>query len=175
LRIDDPHLFRDKADLQSRIQIWRERYPWLDDWCLTEATHAWGNSILIFYNLEKPALGEFSDQRLIMANNGFAAPQVVQQFVPFETIVPPLARGLTITHPAAIKPLNDTSLSEFALQFCGVFLLSSLVRYRPQIWQHALSHTALEHRAADDRALSLIESFLQHVLSDFPALVEHVI
>jgi hypothetical protein len=40
LRIDDPHLFRDKADLQSRIQIWRERYPWLDDWCLRQSDHA---------------------------------------------------------------------------------------------------------------------------------------
>jgi hypothetical protein len=178
LRIDDPYLFQDKVDLQSRIRVWRERYPWLDSWCLTEATHGWGNSILIFYNLEKPALGEFSDQRLIVANNGFASPEDIQSFqsfIPFDAIVPPLAGGLTTTHPTTIQPLSGTSLSEFALQFCGAFLLSSLVRYRPNVWQHALSHTALEHRAADDHALSLIESFLQQILTDFPTLVEHVI
>lgn len=175
LRIDDPHLFRDKADLRLRVQVWRERYPWLNDWCFTEAMHAWGNSILHFYNLEKPAIGEFSDERLVAANNGFAAPQDVQRFIPFETIVPPLTGGLTTTHPATIQPLNGTSLSEFALQFCGAFLLSSLVRYRPNVWQHALSHAALEHRGADDRALSLIELFLQLALGEFPTLVEHVI
>jgi hypothetical protein len=177
LRIDDPHLFRDKADLQSRVQVLRERYPWLDGWYLTEATHAWGNSILMFSNHEKSVLGEFSDQRLVAANNGFAAPEDIhsQQFIPFETIVPALAGGLTVTHPTTIQPLNGTSLSEFALQYCGAFLLSSLVRYRPQLWQHALTHTVLENRAADDRALSLIELFLQKILSDFPTMVERVI
>jgi YaaC-like Protein len=177
LRIDDPYLFRDKADLQSRVQVLRTRYPWLDGWCLSEATHAWGNSILVFSNLEKSALSEFSDQRLVMANNGFAAPEDIhgQQFIPFGTIVPALAGGLIVTHPTTIQPLHGTSLSEYSLQFCGAFLLSSLVRYRPQLWQHALSHTALENRAADDRALSLIELFLQRVLGDFPAMVEHVI
>ena len=175
LRIDDPHLFRDKEDLQTRVRLWRERYPWLDDWCFTEATHAWGNSILLFYNQEKPALGEFSDRRLVAAANGFASPQSHQPFIRFESIVPALAGGLTVTHPTTIQPLNGVLLSEFSLQFCGAFLLSSLVRYRPQLWQHALSHTALEHRVVDDRALSLIEAFLHQTLSEFPSLVEHVI
>lgn len=66
-------------------------------------------------------------------------------------------------------------LSEFALQFCAAFILSSLVRYRPQIWQHALSHSASEDHPTDDRALSLIEKFLEIVLADFPKLVEKAI
>ena len=175
LRIDDPYLFQDRDDLRLRIGGWRERYPWLNNWCFTEATHAWDNSILFFCNVAKPALNEFSDLRLVVANNGFGSSNEGQQFIPFETIVPPLAGGVTKTHPATIQPLNGTSLSEFSLQFCGAFLLSSLVRYRPQVWQHALSHTALEQHAADDRALSLVESFLQQVLRDFPALVENAI
>jgi hypothetical protein len=131
LRIDDTHLFQDRDDLRLRVGRWRHRYPWLKNWCLIEATHAWGNSILTFYNLEKPTLDEFSDQRLIGANNGFGASYQGRQLVPFETIVPPLAGGVTKTHQTSIQPLNGTSLSEFSLQFCGAFLLSSLVRYRP--------------------------------------------
>jgi hypothetical protein len=175
LRIDDPHLFRGRDDLQLRVEAWRERYPWLDNWCLTEATHAWGNSILTFINVAKPALGEFSEQILAEANNNFSTPIDSHEFIAFEKIVPALAGGLTKTQEVTIQPLNGVSLSEFALQFCGAFLLSSLVRYRPQVWQHALSHTALEQHAADDRALSLIESFLQTTLLEFPAMVQNVI
>ncbi|WP_375143952.1 YaaC family protein [Bradyrhizobium sp. Ash2021] len=59
--------------------------------------------------------------------------------------------------------------------FAALFFLSSLVRYRPQVWQHAVSHSVLERRAADDHALSIIEAFSSKVLSDFPKLVERTI
>jgi membrane protease YdiL (CAAX protease family) len=94
---------------------------------------------------------------------------------PFETLLPALAGGITVDHARAIEPLNGVLLSEFALHFCAGFILSSLVRYRPQIWQHALSHSALENRTTDDRALSLIENFLEIVLTEFPKLVEKAI
>src|SRR3982074_282046 len=87
LRIDDPHLFQSRDDLQSRVKTWRERYPWLDNWCFTEATHAWGNSILMFTNVEKPAFGEFSEQSLVAANNGFGTPIENHEFIPFQRIV----------------------------------------------------------------------------------------
>jgi hypothetical protein len=70
--------------------------------------------------------------------------------------------------------LNGAILSEHALQFCGAFLLSSLVRYRPQLWQYALSHTAVEQSGADNRELALVGSFMQQVLGAFPTLVENV-
>jgi hypothetical protein len=175
LRIDDPHLFRDKDDLQSRVEKWRRDFPWLNDWCFTEAAHAWDNSVLLFYNGQKPLLGEFSDQTLRPTNTGFAGQKPSEGFIPFASIVPALAGGLTNDHPTAMMPLNDVAVSEFALQFCGAFLLSSLVRYRPQIWQHALSHSIMENMPVDDRTLSLIELFLHIVLASFPKLVEYCI
>lgn len=174
LRIDDPHLFKCREDLETSVKRWRNLYPWLDRWCLTEASHAWDKSVLIFYNVEKPD-DEFSGERLKANGSGFAAAVGGERkFVPFEAIVPPLAGGILRTHPTAIQPLNGAALSEHALQFCGAFLLSSLVRYRPQLWQYALSHTPVERGGADDRALALVESFLQHLLGAFPTLVENV-
>jgi YaaC-like Protein len=175
LRIDDTHLFTSKDDLRLRVGKWRRDFPWLDDWCFAEAAHAWDNTVLLFYNREKPALGEFSEQILRETNEGFAAQNPGGGFIPFASILPALAGGLTNDHPTAIKPLNGSMLSEFALQFCGAFLLSSLVRYRPQVWQHALSHSVIENIPVDDRALSLIELFLRTVLQTFPKLVEHCI
>jgi hypothetical protein len=174
LRIDDPYLFKSREDLQLCVKRWRDLYPWLNSWCLTEASHARDNSVLLFYNIDKSVLDEFSAERLVESSNGFIAVMQGRRFVPFESIVPPLAGGISKTHPTAIQPLNGATLSEHSLQFCGAFLLSSLVRYRPQVWQHALSHTAVEQSGADDRALALVESFLQQILREFPTLVENV-
>ncbi len=172
LRIDDPHLFTDKDDLRLLVERLRQRFPFLGQWCLCEAERAWNNTILLFHNVERPADGEFSGTFLVVDQNGFTAPSRSRVHIPFSSILPALAGGITNDHPTAIQPLNGVSLSEFALQFCGAFLLSSVVRYRSQVWQHALSHSVLERRAADDRALSIIEAFSAKVLSDFPRLVE---
>jgi YaaC-like Protein len=175
LRLDDPHLFADKSDLRARVVQWRRRFPWLNDWCFSEALRAWNNSILIFVNFEKPMSGELSDAMLVPNNSGFSAKTENQAEIYFASILPVLAGGLTLDHQTAIHPLNGVTLSEFALQFGAVFLLSSLVRYRPQLWQHAVSHSASQNRATDDRSLSLIESCMSGVLGSFPALAENCI
>jgi hypothetical protein len=175
LRIDDPHLFANRGDLYSLVDKWRQTFPFLRQWCFCEASLAWDNTVILFYNIEKPVDGEFSEQFLVENENGFSAPDRSRVHVPFASLLPALAGGITNDHTSAIQPLNGVSLSEFALQFCGAFLLSSLVRYRPQVWQHALSHSALERRAIDDRTLSIIEAFSSKVLSDFPKLVDRTI
>lgn len=73
-----------------------------------------------------------------------------------------------------MQPINNVNLSEYALQFLGAFLLSSLVRYRPQIWQNAISRSVTAQSPADDGSLSLIEYCLDDVLSGFPEMVVRV-
>ena len=45
LRIDDPDIFTDRKSLEKIVRKWREKHPFIENWCLYEATHAWGNSI----------------------------------------------------------------------------------------------------------------------------------
>jgi hypothetical protein len=171
-----PTIFTDRDDLCRLVQEWRAKFPFLDDWCFTQANRAWDQSVLTFNNWEKPADGDFSPEYLVQQGDDFGprrnAPPKLR---PFESLLPVLAGGITADHTRAIQPLNRVFLSEFALHFCATFILSSLVRYRPQIWQHALSHSAFENRPADDRALSLIEKFLEITLVEFPKLVEKTI
>jgi hypothetical protein len=174
LRIDDTHLFRNKDELKSIVEKWRRKFPFLNGWCFCEGALAWDHTVLLFYNTQKQDQGEF--EILTPDGSGFStSPREWTYILPFSSILSPLAGGITRTHPTAIEPLNGFHLSEFALQFCGAFLLSSLVRYRPQVWQHALSHSILEQNPADDRTLSLIEAFSRLVLNEFPALVENCI
>jgi hypothetical protein len=176
LRLHVPTAFSDRDDLHRLVQAWRARFPFLDDWCFTQGSRAWDHSVLTFNNYEKPAEGDFSPEYLVERDDSFGPYRKTTPNVrPFETLLPALAGGITVDHAKAIQPLNGVLLSEFALQFCAAFILSSLVRYRPQIWQHALSHSAFENRPTDDRALSLIEKFLEIVLIEFPKLVEKTI
>lgn len=175
LRIDDPILFKDKDELRATIAKWRGRFPWLDKWCFADATRAWDHTVLIFRNREKPQLGELSDAVLIQNNTGFSARTEDQNSVDFIKILPALAGGITNDHPTTISPLNSVALSEYSIQFIAAFLLSSLVRYRPQVWQHAISHTVTQTSVADDRALSLIELYVQTAFSTFPAMVQKAI
>jgi hypothetical protein len=72
---------------------------------------------------------------------------------------------------ALIEPLDDLHISEASLYHMGMFLLSCLVRYRPHIWANAVARRALHPQRADDRALVLIESFIDQALSFIPGVV----
>jgi hypothetical protein len=69
-----------------------------------------------------------------------------------------------------MSPIEGT-FSEFSLEYLALFLLSSLVRYRPQFRAHAIARSAFEGKPADDRMLSLIENFLDVNRSSIPELV----
>jgi hypothetical protein len=181
LRIDDPALFSDRASLIAAIRALRSEYPFLARWRFVEATHAWGYSIFNFDNVERAGYDDLAEENLIEGNNnGFATRRalmgVEQTTIDAVSILPPLSGGYVHSGQIfALQPIHDVPLNEYAFQFLGSFLLSSLVRYRPQIWQNAISRSVTTQSAADDRALSLIEQFLDDVLSGFPGMVVRVI
>ena len=95
----------------------------------------------------------------INVRNGFVAGLALkgdnQSTVPASDILVPLSGGYVGSAPTyAMQPINNVKLNEYALQFLGTFLLSSLVRYRPQIWQNAISRSVTVQGAADDREIS---------------------
>jgi hypothetical protein len=180
LRIDDPILFTDREDLVTSIRRLRTEYPFLEQWRFTDAIRAWGNSVILFKNTAVEAIDDLSAENLIEANSGFVSrnrtTDGARQLIPADEILPPLSGGYVGSAGTnAMQPINGVQLNEYALQFLGSFLLSSLVRYRPQIWQHAISRSFTAQRSADDRSLSLVEKFLNEVLSGFPNMVVRVI
>jgi hypothetical protein len=159
----------------------RAEYPFLERWRFIDAEHAWGNSIINFDNACGQADDDLSEENHIQANNnGFATSRALmsgdQSTIPAVEILVPLSGGYDGSGKTyAMQPVNNVKLHEYALQFLGTFLLSSLARGRPQIWQKAISRSVTAPSAADDRALSLIEKFLDDTLSGFPDMVVRVI
>jgi hypothetical protein len=177
LRIDDPDPYADGSGLIATIRKWRTAYPFLDQWRFVEATHAWGAGILVFDNAAKDG-DDLAD--LIEGNNsGFTTKHALMKgstaFGPIPDILPPLSGGYISSHVYSMQPFEGVTLPEYSLQFLGSFVLSSLVRYRPQIWQNAISRSVTAAEPADDRSLSLIEAFLDDVLHSFPMMVVRVI
>ena len=70
-----------------------------------------------------------------------------------------------------ISPVNGYSVSELSIHYLALFLLSSLVRYRPQTWMHALTRSVMPNAPSDDRAISLIELFLDENSELVPAAI----
>ena len=179
LRIDDRELFTDKESAIRLVRRWRRDYPFLHKWFFTEASLAWNHSVLVFQNIDKGVDDDLALDSLIAGNGGFTASRTLaspqRKFLPVFEILPAMAGGITFEYTQAIQPVSSVNLSEFSLQYLASYLLSSLVRYRPQTWQHAISRSITHENPADDRSLALVEQFLDLVLASFPKLVIHAI
>ncbi len=177
IRIDDPNIYTDRDSLKTLVNKWRSKFPFLKQWYFIEATHAWGNAIIHFCNVSNAGVDEFSVENLTQEGITFKQVQNLPQNdfsykrIPFTEILQPIAGGITGSHQYAIEPYDGQFISEYSLHYLGMYLLSSLVRYRPQIWGHAISKSVTQNSPADDQALALIENFMDVVLSGFPRMV----
>lgn len=176
LVVFDPQRFPDVASLRQIVERWRERHPFLKDWCLVSAARAYGKSQICFGNVSNAGIDEFGEAYLDGDGDWYEAKvdplrnTALERF-PIEKRLPPPAGGYPGGGNWAITHVNGVYFSEFALHYLAMFLLSSLVRYRPQTWEHAVSRTGLPDAPTDDQPLALIERFLEINSTAIPSLV----
>jgi hypothetical protein len=177
IRIDDKELFSSLESLRSIVNRLREKFSFLDQWRLTSAQHGWSRSIIYFRNMGKTAIDEFSEPYMSFAGGSYEerpVPNDNNKFFAIETGLHPLAGGFS-SAISAVSPINGLHMSEFSYHYLALFLLSSLVRYQPQIWTHAISRSTFQEIAPDDKALSLIEEFLALNSTIFPDVVAAIL
>jgi hypothetical protein len=181
LRIDVHTLFTDKKSLRQILEGQRCRFPFLKGWSFIGAEHAWGKSLIKFVNVDNGGKDELSDQYLQGGGGRYEVaghPSIDGSTDSFNVAerVSPLAGGYSKSTAYGIAPINsDIYPSEYSLHFIALFVLSSLVRYRPNTWVHAISRTSISDAPADDGALALIERFLEINLEMIPSFVIQVI
>ena len=162
LQIEERRPFTDRASLKEIVDGWRARFPFMNMWRLESAQITWGRTSIQFANILRQGVDEFSDSFAICKDGTFQAsgqPDDDNNRFALEAGLSPTA-GYLVGGSYAITPVNLLHLSEFSLHYLGLFLLSSLVRYRPQTWTHAISRSATPNEPVDDQALSLVERFL---------------
>jgi len=178
IRINDSQLFADRKSLKQIVGRWRSRFPFLRLWRLQSAQHGWGYSTIYFRNVRNRGIDEFSEAYLGYQDGMFqelAVPDDANVRFPLEEAFSPVAGCYTGANIYAVSPIGGFYVSEFSIQYLGLFLLSSLMRYRPQIWTHAISRSSVPGEPADDKALSLIERFLDLNGMAIPEMVVQVL
>ncbi|MGB9235307.1 MAG: YaaC family protein [Terriglobales bacterium] len=177
IRVDDQELFADRESLRRMVLRWRERFPFLRTWRLHSAQYAWGNSLIYFRNVRNLDIDEFSKAYLREQNGAFQelalAGDINEPFSLKDGFCPVAGGYSGIIY--AIAPVRDLYFSEFSMHYLALFLLSSLMRYRPQTWTHAISRSVVAGEPADDRALSLIERFLRLNETEIPEFVVQIL
>ena len=178
LRVDDQELFTSRESLRQMVLRWRERFPFLRTWRLHSAQHAWGNSLIYFRNVHNLNIDEFSEEYLNEQDGTFQEQALagdVNERFSLEDGFGPVGGGYIGGAISAIAPVGDLHVSEFSIQYLALFLLSSLMRYRPQTWTHAISRSVIPGEPADDRSLSLIERFLDVNQAEIPEVVVQIL
>jgi hypothetical protein len=175
IQVHDQQIFTDAESLRQIVGGWRERFPVLRRWRVALAQYGWGTTTVWFENLPVGELDEFSTEYAVCADGTFQHnPKDNAQRIGLKEGLRPNA-GYLSGGSYLVSPIQDAYVSEFSLQYLALFLLSSLVRYRPQIWAHAIARSAFEDKPADDRMLSLIEKFLDLNRNSIPELVVKVL
>lgn len=177
----DPELLSTRDSLRDIVGRWRARFPYLAQWRVTEAVRAWGESYITLANLRSAFADDLGDEALPETEkNRFEALDVIRSQYNAERIqlaeaLFGVGGGYSDSAAFAIAPLSGRYMSEFSLSYAGLFLLSSLVRYRPDTWAHAVSGSSFQDRPVDDQALALVRAFLDTNHSAVPKLVIRVL
>lgn len=177
IRVHDSSACESLDGLNELIGRLRDRMPFLRGWSFSQCANAWGKSSVLFLNAP-PLADELAPGSIRQNLNDFEAttrPAANSYFHDVNNHVGTLISSALGFQPYYVQPVGQSYLSEQALTFVALHLLSSLVRYRPDTWMHALSRSASGGRAADDAMLAMLDGFMTNVQTAFPRFVASVI
>ncbi len=173
--------FTDLDTLRLSVADLRQRFPFLENW---RVAYAAPGLELKFANLMIDSASEFSrlefrtdafyqePERVMTEGDGEVtlSPRLKFEAKDLANYCQPVRGKLTpeIETTYLIKEWNGIFLSEISLYYLGMYLLSSLVRYRPHLWANAIARRSFRDKAPDDRSLVLIEEFVDQALTVFP-------
>ena len=171
VHIFDQEFFTDRDSLKKMVEKWRILFPFLKSWYFIGGQHSWSQSLIMFENIDNTGIDEFGDENLFGEGDEYDVklPAGFRRFSLADRLSP--LAGSFSERTYGIAPIDGLYLSEFSLHYLAMYLLSSLVRYRPQTWAHAVSRTSISDAPADDQALALIESFLSLNSMEIPSFV----
>jgi hypothetical protein len=153
----------------------QKRYPFLKTWSFKRARLSSSGASISFVNIEPT--GEFvTSMGGSPCNLGVYVLSPSKKFELSDDSVGPLFAVPTRQNGGYfVQPIDGQHIAMPALQFLGLYLLSSLVRYRPATWMHSLSGSSNNGRPADDAMLALIEAFMRDAQSSIPTFVAEII
>jgi YaaC-like Protein len=151
----------------------RDKFPFIKRLNLTSAMFVYGDIRLEFDNASPGGAYPNTASELSADLSGTALyfpRKETSATIPLSEILPCAEGGIEGRFPTFSSALKEeVYLSEVVLHYLGLFLLGSLVRYRPEIWIHSLYGHHNPERPRDDSARALVERFLDVAAIQVPA------
>ena len=164
-----------RAELSMIVADLRRRFPALGRWRLVQASRAWGRLQLNFRNVDVPpdelhedVLGEYSARFIVRGHLGSERRELLD-------ILSPTGGAFGNVHPSLISPHNGLYIAEHSLHYLAMFLLSSLVRYQPQTWVHAITRSETPEAGVTDHVLALLQQLMETHREKMPELVTELL
>jgi hypothetical protein len=172
IQIDAEILNNDQ--LRCVVKKYRDKYPDLRRWRFSSIEKAWNKAHIVFNNCEEDG-DDLSDLRLLHSPQAITSTNPPRTFRDFRTLLGPATSSLATKSHYLSAPVDNLYFSEVSMQYIGMFLLGSLVRYRPQTWVFATTRLASPERSSDDMSLALIEKFMESVHHNFLNLTSQLL
>lgn len=169
-------------DVKSLVGKVRSDIPALKQLCFIRSDCDGAATTLLFANFlpddqEFNRLNSGNSSGAFEYNNGYGRFKFSDKhpLIPISTALPPLAGGVSLSEQRYVNPINDQYISEWSYLYMGCFLLSSFCRYRPDDWMHTIQSRITPIRPLDNKALYLIDLYLDYALKEFPEYISNAI
>lgn len=165
---------KERTVLKEHVQVLRTKFAFLNSWKLHSASWAGPEPTFTFVAGPPYGFDEFSEEFLKEEAHRFEAIDHGESD-DSQTELPddlnPISGSLHAS-TCLIEPFEGLQLSELSLYYLGMFILSSIVRYRPSIWSNAISGRSGPRGTVDDKCLAMVEKFLALSETRFPTMIE---
>ncbi len=168
----------DRVELKKIVGVLRSEHDFLGHLVLGDASCSWGQLYLQFAYFDLPVENDLDEPNLIERKGSFVRSGARPALRDWRKNPPPISTLLAVPSAGNLecaRPLHGVRHSQHALTYLAVYMLGSLVRYRPQTWVHAMTSRVTENRQLDDKPIALIESFLRETLAAFPHVIVNAI
>jgi hypothetical protein len=172
----------DVEAVKKEVNNLRSKFPFLDNWTIRTANSYGSSSSIEFFNISHSGKDEFCEDWftdkilkepyvLIPKSNDIRNSNIYEYVDPIVGVLNKSGAYNT----ALIKKILGLSVSEMTLYYIGMFALGSLVRYRPNQWVNSIRKIPRSDNIIDDRAMTLIENFIDDSLKVYPRMVANAI
>jgi len=168
--------------VKLEVEKLRTKFQFLKNWIIYSASDYGELSGINFCNINPVDKDEFSESWFndkILKHPFVPVPKPDdKRFEDISQYVDPISGILHKTgtyETAIIEKFSGLALPEMILYYLGMFALGSLVRYRPNHWVSAIRKTPRQDGVVDDKAMALIENFIDKTLDVYPTMVVNAI
>lgn len=156
---------RNEMDLRRFVNSFRKRFPIFDRLLLTQARKIDRFITLSFALTDRQGYNEFSNAKNSAPGIWDFHFRTDLPDTPSEAVLVPMAGAMQGEQQHLVAPFQVGYVADLSIVFMAMHVVSHIVRYRPNVWMHALTSASTDSNPPDDHAIALIEKLMDIAIS----------